>query len=335
MASNPDPQPKKRESRAGTRKVTSLSAEQLERKRANDREAQRTIRQRTKEHIERLEHQVAELKSKGEQYDHVVRRNTALENEIRALKQQLALARSGQAYSSPAEGSYNTPSGPVLPSQFPEPLSVNPVSRTPSALSASSQVSVVPDWQQYGSTGSPSICESSDADYSNRVEPFIFEGQLQTSNPMPVAAPQASFNTPSGHPAESSFHSYSHLYPGGVPNQVRRGEHPHNPQHNGNFVGTQLFTPRNSINKSRNSPQETITVMTGLVDSDSAGKWSLKVAFLHCGLNVDAQIQYRCPLRDGNIRAIQARSKYSTIYTNPIRPWDINAYAGLTHPLPW
>ncbi|KNG81209.1 bZIP transcription factor, partial [Aspergillus nomiae NRRL 13137] len=232
MASNPDPQPKKRESRAGTRKVTSLSAEQLERKRANDREAQRTIRQRTKEHIERLEHQVAELKSKGEQYDHVVRRNTALENEIRALKQQLALVRSGQAYSSPAgEGSYNTPSGPVLPSQFTEPLSVNPVSRTPSALSTSSQVSVVPDWQQYGSTGSPSICESSDADYTNRVEPFIFEGQLQTSNPMPVAAPQASFNTPTGHPTEPGFHSYSHLYPGGGPNQVRRGEHPHNPQH--------------------------------------------------------------------------------------------------------
>lgn len=231
MASIPDPQPKKRESRAGTRKVTSLSAEQLERKRANDREAQRTIRQRTKEHIERLEHQVAELKSKGEQYDHVVRRNTALENEIRALKQQLSLARSGQAYSGPAEGSYNTPSGPVLPSQFTEPLSVNPVSRTPSALSTSSQVSVAPDWQQYGSTGSPSICESSDADYSNRVEPFMFEGQLQTSNPMTVAAPQASFNPPSGHPPEPGLHSYSHLYTGSGPNQVRRGEHSHNPQH--------------------------------------------------------------------------------------------------------
>ncbi|EAU39509.1 predicted protein [Aspergillus terreus NIH2624] len=84
-------QPKKRESRAGTRKVTSLSAEQLERKRANDREAQRTIRQRTREHIERLEHQVAELKAKGEQYDDVVRRNAVLENEIRALRHQLAL----------------------------------------------------------------------------------------------------------------------------------------------------------------------------------------------------------------------------------------------------
>ncbi|KAE8348135.1 hypothetical protein BDV28DRAFT_153198 [Aspergillus coremiiformis] len=233
MASNPEPQPKKRESRAGTRKVTSLSAEQLERKRANDREAQRTIRQRTKEHIERLEHQVAELKSKGEQYDHVVRRNAALETEIRALRQQLALATSGQGYSNPvAEGSYNTPPGPVLhSSQFTEPLGVNPVSRTPSALSASSQVSVAHDWQQYNSTGSPSICESSDADYPNRVEPYMFEGQLQTPNPMTAAAPQAGFNAPGGHPHEPSFHSYSNLYPAGGPNQVRREEHPHNPQH--------------------------------------------------------------------------------------------------------
>jgi cell division protein FtsB len=103
MASNSESQHKKRESRAGTRKVTSLSAEQLERKRANDREAQRTIRQRTKETIERLEHQVAELKAKGEQYDHVVRRNAALEHEIRNLRHQLALANSGQSYSTPGK----------------------------------------------------------------------------------------------------------------------------------------------------------------------------------------------------------------------------------------
>ncbi|KAE8389880.1 hypothetical protein ETB97_012372 [Aspergillus alliaceus] len=244
MASNPESQPKKRESRTG-RKVTSLSAEQLERKRANDREAQRTIRQRTKEHIERLEHQVAELKSKKEQYDHVVRRNAALENEIRSLRQQLALATGGQGYSNPAtEGSYTAPSGPVLPStQFTEPLSVNPVSRTPSALSVSSQVSSAHDWQQYNSTGSPSICESSDTDYPSRVETFMFEGQLQTPNPMTVAAPQASFNAPGCHTHEPAFHSYSHLYQGAGHNQVRQEEHPpehpHNPQHTVQYVSSQ------------------------------------------------------------------------------------------------
>jgi hypothetical protein len=52
---------KKRPSRAGTRSVTTLTAAQLERKRANDREAQRAIRQRTKDHIETLERQVRDL----------------------------------------------------------------------------------------------------------------------------------------------------------------------------------------------------------------------------------------------------------------------------------
>ncbi|KJK62805.1 Basic leucine zipper bZIP domain of Activator Protein YAP [Aspergillus parasiticus SU-1] len=294
MASIPDPQPKKRESRAGTRKVTSLSAEQLERKRANDREAQRTIRQRTKEHIERLEHQVAELKSKGEQYDHVVRRNTALENEIRALKQQLSLARSGQAYSGPgvchpAEGSYNTPSGPVLPSQFTEPLSVNPVSRTPSALSTSSQVSVAPDWQQYGSTGSPSICESSDADYSNRhpkrasippaailLSPVSTHIHTCTQEVVPTKCAERSIHTTLNTSCNVRRVNAQ------CPCQLSRQK--------GNFVGTPSFTPPNNINKSRNIPKETITAMTGLVDSDTVGKWSFKEVFLNCGLNTYEQI---------------------------------------------
>lgn len=92
MSPNTDtPTPKKRESRAGTRKVTSLSAEQLERKRANDREAQRTIRERTKKHIDNLEQQVAELRAKGEHYDDVVRRNAALQDEIKRLRHELAI----------------------------------------------------------------------------------------------------------------------------------------------------------------------------------------------------------------------------------------------------
>lgn len=89
-------QGKKRDSRAGMRKVTSLTAEQLERKRANDREAQRTIRARTKEHIENLEHQVAELSAKGQQVDRVLERNAALETEIAHLRQQLTMMTSSR-----------------------------------------------------------------------------------------------------------------------------------------------------------------------------------------------------------------------------------------------
>ncbi|KAA8651592.1 bZIP transcription factor [Aspergillus tanneri] len=238
MSTNSDPSQssKKRESRAGTRKVTSLSAEQLERKRANDREAQRTIRQRTKEHIERLEHQVAELQSKGDRYDDVVRRNVALENEIRSLKQQLAMVTSGQGYSN-IEGSSGSSSGyNMLPSsQYAESLGVNPVSRAPSVLSTSSQVSVPHDWQQYGSTRSPSICDSSDADYSSRVEPYIFDGQIRTRSAIPAPASRVAYNAPvSGHPPDPAFQSYSHLYaqgssPHAHPDEISHS-HNHNPQ---------------------------------------------------------------------------------------------------------
>lgn len=53
---------KKRMSRAGTRSVSTLSAAQLERKRANDRDAQRAIRLRTKEHIDNLERTIKDLR---------------------------------------------------------------------------------------------------------------------------------------------------------------------------------------------------------------------------------------------------------------------------------
>ncbi|ERF69856.1 hypothetical protein EPUS_05398 [Endocarpon pusillum Z07020] len=48
------------------RSVSSLSAKQLERKRANDREAQRLIRQRTKDRIDGLEQEISELRSENE-----------------------------------------------------------------------------------------------------------------------------------------------------------------------------------------------------------------------------------------------------------------------------
>ena len=93
-----DTTPKRRESRSGARKVTSLTAEQLDRKRANDREAQRTIRQRTKEHIESLEHEVVELRAKTERFDQVLRHNAALDEEVRRLRHQLAVITGRPTY---------------------------------------------------------------------------------------------------------------------------------------------------------------------------------------------------------------------------------------------
>ena len=87
---------KKRASRAGTRSVSTLSAAQLERKRANDREAQRAIRQRTKDHIDGLESTISELRRSQDAGDKIAlatrQRNRELEEENSYLRLRLSEA---------------------------------------------------------------------------------------------------------------------------------------------------------------------------------------------------------------------------------------------------
>jgi mevalonate kinase len=83
---------KKRPSRAGTRSVSTLTAAQLERKRANDREAQRAIRQRTKDHIEALERQIRDLAATSDtsgKLMQAMQRNQELEQENALLRSRL------------------------------------------------------------------------------------------------------------------------------------------------------------------------------------------------------------------------------------------------------
>jgi hypothetical protein len=83
---------KKRPSRAGTRSVSTLTAAQLERKRANDREAQRAIRQRTKDHIDGLERQIRELAAVSDASSKLMQamqRNQELEQENALLRNRL------------------------------------------------------------------------------------------------------------------------------------------------------------------------------------------------------------------------------------------------------
>jgi regulator of replication initiation timing len=91
------PGAKRRPSRAGTRSVTTLTAAQLERKRANDREAQRAIRQRTKDHIENLERQIRDLTTQRDTNSstkliELMRRNEELEQENAVLRTRLSHA---------------------------------------------------------------------------------------------------------------------------------------------------------------------------------------------------------------------------------------------------
>ncbi|RDW75910.1 hypothetical protein BP5796_06731 [Coleophoma crateriformis] len=89
-----DAEPRPKGARGGKRSVTHLSKAQLARKRANDREAQRNIRARTKEHIENLERKVKELEAQGHSardssVERVIERNRQLECEIAKLKAQV------------------------------------------------------------------------------------------------------------------------------------------------------------------------------------------------------------------------------------------------------
>lgn len=240
MSSSKDepPLPKRRESRQGIRRVSSMSAEQLERKRANDREAQRSIRQRTKEHIESLERQVAmlqaqvaELRPRSERYDELLQQNAALQDEVNRLRHQLASLTGRSSFSGSGEqaGSFrsgwhleetgdgastNIPTSstmvsPITGSFYPPPN----VPRAPSTVSVSSRSSHPHEWQQFMSTRSSSLGDTPEPGISGRMEPYAVEGQVQQGPRLlpsryPVANSQISFGSSaslSQNPSESSL----------------------------------------------------------------------------------------------------------------------------------
>ncbi|KAF5008978.1 hypothetical protein FDECE_4774 [Fusarium decemcellulare] len=113
--------------RKGTRSVSTLTPSQLARKRANDREAQRAIRARTKEHIERLERELEDLKSKqsrDQTVQELLRRNKALEDELMRLKETMGVSMTSSPYSTPVyddnlssgSGAIPSPRGSPFPS---------------------------------------------------------------------------------------------------------------------------------------------------------------------------------------------------------------------------
>lgn len=82
---------KRRTSTAGSRGVANLTPDQLAKKRANDREAQRAIRERTKGQIENLERRIHELTSQQPYQDlqNVVRQKEMVEAENEDIKRRL------------------------------------------------------------------------------------------------------------------------------------------------------------------------------------------------------------------------------------------------------
>jgi TolA-binding protein len=82
---------KRRASTTGSRGIANLTPEQLAKKRANDREAQRAIRERTKHQIESLERKIRELQCQQpyQELQHVIRQKEAVEAENAEIKSRL------------------------------------------------------------------------------------------------------------------------------------------------------------------------------------------------------------------------------------------------------
>lgn len=83
---------RRRTSTTGSRGVANLTPEQLAKKRANDREAQRAIRERTKTQIESLERKIQELTSQQpyQELQQVIRQKELVEAENDDIKKRLA-----------------------------------------------------------------------------------------------------------------------------------------------------------------------------------------------------------------------------------------------------
>lgn len=83
---------KKRKNTSSARGVNSLTPEQLAKKRANDREAQRAIRERTKAQIEGLERRIEELTSQKpyQELQTAIRQKEQVQAENEGIKKRLA-----------------------------------------------------------------------------------------------------------------------------------------------------------------------------------------------------------------------------------------------------
>jgi FtsZ-binding cell division protein ZapB len=82
---------KRKRGGSSTRGVANLTPDQLERKRANDREAQRAIRERTKNHIDRLNARIREYEQSNpyQELQAVVRQKEAIQAENEDMKKKM------------------------------------------------------------------------------------------------------------------------------------------------------------------------------------------------------------------------------------------------------
>ncbi|EFZ03823.1 hypothetical protein X797_012490 [Metarhizium robertsii] len=108
--------------RKGIRNVYTLTPSQLARKRATDREAQRAIRARTKEHIERLEREIEDLRVShvsDKTVQELLRRNKALNDELCQLRRSMGIFMTLSPHSTSAPAIEHAGAFLASPSQQP------------------------------------------------------------------------------------------------------------------------------------------------------------------------------------------------------------------------
>jgi hypothetical protein len=106
-----------------SRSVKTLTPDQLARKRANDREAQRINRQNTRKYIEKLEQQVAQFDGKEQQLKEALLRNYQLEMRVAALENHIGQMTAAFPYwRSHGVGGRNDTDGTVVGIPHPLPL---------------------------------------------------------------------------------------------------------------------------------------------------------------------------------------------------------------------
>ncbi|KAF2471111.1 uncharacterized protein BDR25DRAFT_224657 [Lindgomyces ingoldianus] len=159
------PGAKRRPSRAGTRSVTTLTAAQLERKRANDREAQRAIRQRTKDHIENLERQIRDLTAQQDANSsskimELMRRNEELEQENALLRSRLSHAVAAFGVSDQNGGGAPSPSDRIQMLSQPRRSSTGTARSAHSVPEMATPVSQPGHWQPQHTGYPPNVSSS-------------------------------------------------------------------------------------------------------------------------------------------------------------------------------
>lgn len=191
-----DNKPKKRESRTSSRTVASLSADQLERKRANDRESQRLNRQKAKNRLEQLEQEGAELRSQLSdmqiQNDHFRRQNHALETEMRQLREELDMYKRQAGLPGIAE---STPSH--RGEWYMEELDPQANTRARSAVSSSSRPrrdSQPHGWQSQVPLRATSLEQTSNPSHSTQMNRYGEEVEQYRRQQMDVGSIQTGGN---------------------------------------------------------------------------------------------------------------------------------------------